>query len=67
MSNANNWISPGSIIGAIGLLAAGGATYSRFDGRVSVAEAQNVALEKRLDRLETKLDYLVGQVAKGAK
>lgn len=58
----NEWLSPGTIIGAIGLMAAGVATYSKFDGRMSVAEAQSAQLEKRLDRLETKLDYVVGQV-----
>lgn len=63
----NDWLSPGSILGIVGMLAAGGAAYSKFDGRVSVAEVQNAALEKRLDRLETKLDFLVGQVAKGDK
>jgi hypothetical protein len=63
----SEWFTPGTILGVIGLIAAGGAAYSRFDGRVSVAEVQNAALEKRLDRLETKLDYLVGQVAKGDK
>lgn len=57
----NEWLSPGAIIGSIGLAAAMVATYSSFNGRVSVAEDQSKQLEKRLDRLESKVDVLLGR------
>lgn len=60
----NEWVTPGTIIGMIGLIAAAGATYSRVDGRVSVAEANSVALEKRLDALDRKIDWLIQQQIK---
>lgn len=55
----NEWLTPGSIVGVVGLIAAGVTTYSRFDGRMSVAEAQAVQLEKRFDGVERKIDFLV--------
>jgi hypothetical protein len=63
----SDWLSPPAILGIVGMLAATGMAYSRFDGRVSVAEANTASLEKRLERLETKLDFLVGQAAKGGE
>jgi hypothetical protein len=62
MNNGNNWLSPGSIIGIVGLLAAGGATYSQFNGRMSVAENQATGLEKRLDNLDRKIDFIVNRM-----
>jgi len=62
MGSGNNWLSPGSIIGVIGLLAAGGATYSQFNGRMSVAENQAAGLEKRLDGIERKVDFIVNRM-----
>ena len=62
MNNGNNWLSPGSIIGIIGLLAAGAATYSQFNGRMSVAENQASGLEKRLDTMDRKMDFIVSRM-----
>lgn len=59
----NDWFSPSAILGVVGLLAAGVATYSKFDGRISIQEAAAQQTDKRLERLETKVDFLVGQVA----
>lgn len=64
----NEWLTPGSIVGIVGLIAAGVTTYSRVDGRISVAEAQAAQMEKRFDRVESKVDFLVSQsVERGGK
>lgn len=55
----NEWLSPGAIVGMVGLLAAAVATYSRVDGRIGIAEAQAQSLEKRLDTLDRKIDFLI--------
>jgi len=68
MNNGNNWLTPGSIIGIIGLLAAAGATYSQFNGRMSVAENQASGLEKRIDTMDRKIDFIVNRmIEKGDK
>jgi len=55
----NEWLSPPAILGVVGLVSAFGMAYSRFDGRVSVAEAASAQLEKRIDNMERKIDFMV--------
>lgn len=58
----NEWLSPGPIIGMIGLSAAAVATYSSFDGRITASEVRAETVDKRLQRMEDKMDFLVGQM-----
>lgn len=60
----NDWASPGTLIGALGLAAAGVSAYTSMNGRVTSLEASAPPVERRLDRFETKLDYVVEQVAR---
>lgn len=60
----NDWTTPGTLIGALGLAAAGVSAYTSMNGRVTSLEASAPPVERRLDRFETKLDYVVEQVAR---
>lgn len=60
----NEWASPGTLIGALGLAAAGVSAYVSLSERVKSLEASAPPVERRLDRFETKLDYVVEQVAR---
>lgn len=62
-SGKSEWLSPGAIIGIVGMLAAATATYSSFSGRISVSEAQAQQTDKRLERLESKVDFIIGHMA----
>lgn len=59
----NEWASPGVLIGALGLFGAGVSAYTSLNGRVTSLEASGPQMERRLQRMEDKVDFLVGQVA----
>ena len=54
----NKWVSPGAILGALGMLGAVAGAWSSFDARTAVVEANYHSVVQRLDRIENKLDAI---------
>lgn len=59
MSDGNKWITPSTLMGAIGMLGAVGAAWMTLDGRITKVEAKTESAEARLERIENKLDRLI--------
>lgn len=53
----NEWLSPSTLFGVIGMLGAVFTAYVSLDGRLTRVEERTV----RLDRLEEKLDALISR------
>lgn len=53
----NEWLSPSTLFGFLGMLGAIFGTYVSLDGRLARVEERTT----RLDRLEVKLDRLIEQ------
>jgi hypothetical protein len=60
----SEWLSPGAVLGAIGMLAAIGGAWMMFESRITAVEQQSQFTTTRLDRIETKLDRLIEQGVK---
>jgi thiamine monophosphate kinase len=61
----NDWASPGTLIGAVGLLGAGISAYTSLSDRASTLEESRTQVERRLQRVEDKIDHLIYQTAAG--
>lgn len=59
----NDWTTPGTLIGALGLAAAGVSAYTSLSGRASTLEESSSQVERRLQRVEDKIDHLIYQTA----
>ena len=53
----NEWLSPSTLFGGLGMLGAIFSTYVNLDGRISKLEERSA----RLDRLESKIDAIYQQ------
>jgi thiamine monophosphate kinase len=61
----NDWASPGTLIGVVGLFGAGVSAYTSLSDRASTLEESRTQVERRLQRVEDKIDHLIYQTASG--
>lgn len=59
----NDWASPGTLIGVVGLFGAGVSAYTSLSDRASTLEESRTQVERRLQRVEDKIDHLIYQTA----
>lgn len=57
--NGNNWMSPGLLLGIVGMLGSVGGAWAMFEGRISRVEQSYQFSDSRLNRIESKLDRLI--------
>lgn len=55
----NNWMSPGLILGIVGMFGSVGGAWAMFEGRISRVEQSYQFSDSRLTRIENKLDRLI--------
>ena len=57
--NGNNWMSPGLLLGIVGMLGSVGGAWAMFEGRISKVEQSYQFSDSRLNRIVLKLDRLI--------
>jgi len=57
--SGNNWMSPGLLLGIVGMLGSVGGAWAMFEGRISKVEQSYQFSDSRLNRIELKLDRLI--------
>ena len=57
--NGNNWMSPGLLLGIVGMLGSVGGAWAMLEGRISKVEQSYQFSDSRLNRIELKLDRLI--------
>lgn len=57
--NGNKWLTPGVLFGVLGMAGAIAAAWMSFDSRLTTVESDYRATERRLERMDDKLDRLI--------